>query len=263
MKKLYLRCISGFIYISIILLSLYTSEYFFGICLFIFSSICLWEFQKLLKYKSIISFIILTILFSSKLFFNLPAPIFNVLLILNLITNTFLLLWLIFSFKLVFSKSTSHFLSIFYISFSCFFIFNLGFLEQGFSPFYILYSYILIWINNSFAYLIGKKFGKYKLWKKVSKNKTWEGLLGGTLFCLITNLLFYYFFSIYSLRDVIIITFLTVPLISLGDLVQSKFKRKANIKNSGFWFPGHGGFYDRMDSIIFTAPFLNLIFLFL
>ena len=263
MKKIYLRSISGFIYILIILLSLYISKYFFGICLFIFSSICLWEFQKLLKNKNIIGFIVLTTLFVLKLFFNLPTSISNILLILNLITNFFLLLWLIFSFKLVFFKFIPYFLPIFYISFSCFFILNLGFLEPKFSTTYLLYSYSLIWINNTFAYLIGKKFGKHKLWEKISQKKTWEGFLGSAFFCLITNLLFCYAFSVFSLQDSIIITFLIVPLISLGDLLQSKFKRNANVKNSGVLFPGHGGFYDRMDSIIFTAPFLNLIFLFL
>ena len=120
----------------------------------------------------------------------------------------------------------------------------------------IIGFFILICINDSFAYLVGKSFGRTKLYEKVSPNKTIEGAVGG----LVAAIIGAYFISIYitslSYLNWTIIAIITVIFGVLGDLMESKFKREAGVKDSSNLIPGHGGFLDRLDSVIFAAPFV-------
>ncbi|HAZ11589.1 MAG: hypothetical protein A2X86_17855 [Bdellovibrionales bacterium GWA2_49_15] len=105
------------------------------------------------------------------------------------------------------------------------------------------------------AWFFGRKFGKTQLWPSVSPKKTREGLYGGMLVAGIIGTIFYALkFGVFS--PYLLVIFAMMGLISqLGDLVQSKFKRQANIKDSSALIPGHGGVFDRLDSLIFVVPF--------
>jgi phosphatidate cytidylyltransferase len=93
----------------------------------------------------------------------------------------------------------------------------------------------------------------------LQKKKSIEGFLGGFIFSLILSLIFFKYLSLdFSLSEWLILGVLTSCLGTLGDLVESQFKREAGVKDSGKLMPGHGGLYDRMDSIIFAAPFIYL-----
>ena len=104
------------------------------------------------------------------------------------------------------------------------------------------------------TYLIGKKFGKTKLLSKVSPNKSWEGFGGGFIFSCFAAYIFYMIQIKIKPIQIIICSVLVPILATLGDLIQSKIKREAGVKDSGNILPGHGGFFDRMDSIVFIAP---------
>ena len=141
----------------------------------------------------------------------------------------------------------------------CFFIIATSGLNLEFSQGTILYVFVIIWVNDTCAYCIGKLAGKHPLWEEISPNKTWEGFFGGVVFCILSSLIFYQSTEIYSISTFVIMG-IAIPILStVGDLIQSKFKRIANVKDSGRLIPGHGGIFDRMDSIIFTAPFTYLI----
>ena len=101
--------------------------------------------------------------------------------------------------------------------------------------------------------------GKNPLFPRVSPKKTWEGFLGGLVFALIAAFIFQNFHPDQSIGFYIIVAFITSVLATLGDLIQSHFKRYANVKDSGSLIPGHGGFFDRMDSAIFIAPWFYLL----
>jgi phosphatidate cytidylyltransferase len=118
----------------------------------------------------------------------------------------------------------------------------------------VLGMFILIWINDSFAYLSGRYMGKHKMFERVSPKKTWEGTLGGFLFTIIGGILIAYFTEqefIFWIISAIIIS----PLSIVGDLLESLMKRDLNIKDSGNILPGHGGILDRFDATIFVSPF--------
>jgi phosphatidate cytidylyltransferase len=107
------------------------------------------------------------------------------------------------------------------------------------------------------AYFTGKKFGKIKLAKSISPNKTWEGLIGGLVFAIMLSFLASKIIDF----DTIILAFFSISLglISVvGDLTVSMFKRNSNQKDTGKILPGHGGFLDRIDSIISSAPLFAL-----
>jgi CDP-diglyceride synthetase len=118
-----------------------------------------------------------------------------------------------------------------------------------------LAMFLLVWVHDSFAYLTGILFGRRKLAPTISPSKTIEGAFGGALFALIAGASFWFFTDRTSsltfwMGGAMLITLAA----NAGDLVQSKLKRVANVKDSGTLMPGHGGFFDRFDALLFTAP---------
>lgn len=109
------------------------------------------------------------------------------------------------------------------------------------------------------AWFIGKNFGKRKLWPEVSPKKTVEGFFGGMFIAaLLGSLAWWYFFSEYEWYYSVIFA-LCGAMSQVGDLVQSKVKREFSIKDSSNLIPGHGGIYDRIDSLIFLSPFFVIV----
>ena len=122
----------------------------------------------------------------------------------------------------------------------------------------LLGSFILVWVNDSFAYLIGSQIGKQKLFPRVSPKKTVEGFLGGLFFACISSYFIATFTDTLDFTNWLILSIIVSVFGTLGDLIESKYKRQANVKDSGVIMPGHGGLLDRLDSIIFAAPFIYL-----
>lgn len=120
--------------------------------------------------------------------------------------------------------------------------------------------FILIWVNDSFAYMTGMLIGKHKMWERHSPGKTWEGTLGGIVFCITTALIFGPLFDTRALNfsrgDWAAVALICSVAGVLGDLVESMFKRYCGVKDSGKIMPGHGGILDRFDSMLMTVPFI-------
>ncbi len=150
------------------------------------------------------------------------------------------------------------FLSIIYIVVPFVLMAQIPFLNNDFkyASTTILGVFILIWSSDTFAYLIGKNFGKTKLLKRISPNKTVEGFAGGMIACLITSYILAQYFTDFTTIQWIVIALLVSIFGVFGDLIESMFKRQAGIKDSSNLIPGHGGFLDRFDSVIFAAPFI-------
>lgn len=125
----------------------------------------------------------------------------------------------------------------------------------------ILYIFILIWISDTMAYLVGSTIGKTKFAPKISKKKTWEGMIGGVVFTILAGIIIQKYFSSDSIFNWITIGVIVAIFAPIGDLVESKLKRSFNAKDSGRLIPGHGGFLDRLDSFIFVIPIIYLYIL--
>lgn len=131
---------------------------------------------------------------------------------------------------------------------------RLPFVRASYHAAIILGLFILIWSNDTFAYLIGKCLGKTKLFERISPNKTVEGFLGGLLSTLLAAKLLSLYPGSLGYLDWAVLGILAAVFGTLGDLVASMFKRQFSVKDSGRIFPGHGGFLDRLDSFLFVAP---------
>ncbi|KNB62365.1 phosphatidate cytidylyltransferase [Chryseobacterium sp. Hurlbut01] len=124
----------------------------------------------------------------------------------------------------------------------------------------VIFLFILIWSSDTFAYLVGKFFGKHKMAPKISPKKTWEGYAGGVVLTLVLS----YFVEMYQpqLRgNWIFVGFLIAAFAPLGDLVESQLKRTFGVKDSGNIIPGHGGVLDRLDSFLICVPVVYLYFI--
>ncbi len=131
---------------------------------------------------------------------------------------------------------------------------------KNYEPMLVLGIIFLIWSNDTFAYLGGSLFGKNKMIERVSPGKTWEGTIIGVLITF--GLSFLFNKLIFDFNDYTwMILGIIVPIFAtIGDLVESKLKREAGVKDSGTIMPGHGGILDRFDSLIFVSPFVFVLF---
>jgi phosphatidate cytidylyltransferase len=125
----------------------------------------------------------------------------------------------------------------------------------------VLAIILSLWVNDTMAYLIGSLVGKTPL-TKISPKKTWEGTLGGFIFAVITmgavGLYLSSGFEMQTVTNWMIVAAVAAIAGTVGDLLQSKLKRLADVKDSGQIMPGHGGFLDRFDSLLFATPFIWL-----
>lgn len=115
--------------------------------------------------------------------------------------------------------------------------------------------FLLVWMNDVFAYLIGSAWGRHKLCERISPSKTWEGAAGGVLCSVAGGILWSVFMLPHVPSAVWIPVSILTPIASVfGDLWESKIKRGAGVKDSGNLLPGHGGILDRYDSVFIAAP---------
>jgi len=124
-------------------------------------------------------------------------------------------------------------------------------------PNLIYFLLLVVWLGDAGAYYVGKRFGKHKLSPRISPKKTVEGLIGGIIMSVITAVVIHltFFPQIQLVHAMIVGIVLSITGV-IGDLAESLWKRSAAVKDSGTLLPGHGGFLDRFDSILFTAPIL-------
>ena len=122
---------------------------------------------------------------------------------------------------------------------------------------YLVFALLIVWVADSSAYFVGKRFGHFKLAPKISPGKTWEGAFGAITAVFILSLIGSQFLTV-GMKGLVLLCLAATILSIIGDLTVSMFKRNASLKDSGSFFPGHGGVLDRIDSITATAPLIAL-----
>ena len=207
-----------------------------------------------MAYKNFIFRSLISLVFIISYFY---ISIFNFEYIFYLIALIYLLIMIE---VLLYFKKYNYYI-IFYLLISFISFLNIDFDSQ----FLLIFNLMIITIISFdiFSYFCGVTLGKIKLFKKISPNKTLEGLIGGIIFSILISI-FYLYYSEIKITYYKFFFILLIILTSLfGDLIESIFKRLNNLKNSSNLLPGHGGFFDRFDSFvlsIITYSFLyNLI----
>ncbi len=215
---------------------------------------------------------------------TLTAIVFAAVMLLGLFTSVWAFLGLFFLIvigclveytKLVFKFKPSLLpLGVFYIIMPILMMIDLGvdgtlfatgaredlYVTKVFTPLFPCAIIFSIWINDTMAYLVGSMIGKTPF-SKISPNKTWEGTAGGAVLCVVAIAILASIIpaaKTIELQHWIAIAALCAVFGTLGDLVESKLKRLANVKDSGHFMPGHGGFLDRFDSLLVATPFVWL-----
>ncbi len=258
MKELLRRLITGVVYVVLLLSAVFLSSDAFDFLFMVFGLACLYEYKRITSLKGYHIFIAYLALWWAYIYIIKDRHLINILMFVTLTVNAALIAYLFSKQKKMFTTLQKFIIGLFYIGGGCIFLTMIPYKENEFAKFLIMGIFVLIWVNDSFAYLVGKSIGRTKLFPSISPKKTWEGTLGGLVFALIAA----YFMSLYepniSMMQWLILATVVVITGSIGDLIESKFKRAAGVKDSGAILPGHGGMLDRLDSLVFAAPFAYL-----
>lgn len=242
------------------------NQYIIGIAVLIVSIISMYEYFQAVKkvakpiewvgYLSNIYIIGAMFLETEKLlqFIVLSIPVIMLLLFLNVIFTDM---------KITFKDVSYTLVGIMYVPFFFMFLELIRKLEYG--KILFAYTFIISWSTDIFAYLIGKNWGKHKF-SKISPKKSIEGCFAGAIGAVIVSIIYItisnnFWGTEYSYLSIVIISLILSLLSQIGDFVASSVKRFVDVKDYGNLLPGHGGMLDRMDSLVFIAPFLYMIFL--
>lgn len=181
---------------------------------------------------------------------------YNYLLVFPLLSCTYLIkLYKKFERK-PFTNIAYTFLGILYVAVP-FALLNVAAFDEGRYNYQIIFGCLFIlWASDTGAYFSGKLFGRRKLFERISPKKSWEGFFGGTLLALVIALIMAQYFHSLSLFSWMTICLIIIVGGTFGDLVESLLKRSIEIKDSGNSLPGHGGFLDRFDGLLISAPFI-------
>ena len=273
MRELITRSISGIVYVSLVVLSALFSRDVFIVLFCVFAFICLLELMPMIRLKQWLIYPILPIAYYFIVWKSVSVEFIYVLLIATLLVNVYLIRDLVLANHIALFNTKKHIIALLYLIGSSLFLalipdvfLQMDLVTPNYQPELLIGIFAIIWTNDSFAYIFGKNFGKHKLMKRISPKKTIEGFAGGLVMSIAVGAgLFYYLESIdiinYSVWEWMIVAFVVAFFGTIGDLIQSKIKRQAEVKDSGSIMPGHGGIFDRMDSIIFAAPFAYVTFL--
>jgi phosphatidate cytidylyltransferase len=258
MKEVLRRALTGAVYIILLLSAVFLNSDAFDFLFMAFGLACLYEYKKLVKLKGYHIFIAyLTLWWVYIYLVNDQTPIY-ILMFVTLIVDFALLFYLFSKKEKLFNTFQKFVIGLFYVGGGCIFLTMIPYKENDFAKLLIMGIFILIWVNDTFAYIVGKTLGRHKLYPAVSPKKTIEGTLGGFIFALVAAYVMGLYDSFLNTPQWMILAAVIVIAGSLGDLVESKLKRAAGVKDSGAILPGHGGMLDRLDSLVFAAPFAYL-----
>ncbi len=258
MREVLIRALSGLLYVTLLLLAIFSFETTYLLVFLGLGVVVLYEFLKLVGIKSFLPYVFLFTCVAVFCYLKLHRLSTLVFLALTITVNLYLIKNLIRPSERYITVSQKYAYTVFYIVGGVVFTILLPSYRGEYTSLLVASVFALIWINDTFAFIVGKSMGKHKLLERISPKKTIEGFVGGLVFCCLASVLFYAFTDLLSLKLWITIALVTSVFGTLGDLIQSQLKRQAGVKDSGRIMPGHGGLYDRLDSVIFAAPFLYL-----
>lgn len=259
------RAITGFFFIAVLIGAVLLGPYTFVPLFSLIATYCVYEFYRMVYTENT----------QPLLFWGVGTAAFGLTLVGSILLNLLPYSVLPFSIAAVLLiyvaalfRKTAH--PIQDVAFSLFglmyaavpfvFFMGLGFVKGTYNAYIPLGFLILLWTNDTGAYLAGRSIGRHKLFERISPNKTWEGFVGGVILAVIAGLILFYYWRVFPLWIWVCMALIISLFGTLGDLVESMLKRNVGVKDSGKLLPGHGGLLDRFDGLLMAAP---LVYLFL
>jgi phosphatidate cytidylyltransferase len=249
------RAITGFFFVIVMLASMLFGHYPFGIFFLILTALCLNEFYGLVKQSGagMAAAGFIYVIFAFITYHDTPLLHSLIFLIPVFIIGIFV--------QEIYKKSDTPFVNIGFtltgLAVVCVpftFFHALAYVQGSFNFHFPLAFMLLLWANDTGAYLVGRAFGRTKLFERHSPKKTWEGFFGGIVIAAGASLIISYYWPELPWNRWVALAILISCFGTLGDLVESMFKRSINVKDSGGLLPGHGGLLDRFDGLFLAAP---------
>ncbi|GGG52487.1 phosphatidate cytidylyltransferase [Croceivirga lutea] len=255
MREFLRRSLTGVIYVVLLLSAVFLSTDAYDFLFMAFGLGCIYEFKRMVRIKGYYIFMAYLLIWWLFIYFLEDTLLVNILMAITLAVDLALLAYLFSPQQRSFNQVQKFLIALIYIGGGCIFLTKIPYNNDVFAKYLITGIFILIWVNDTFAYVVGKLLGRTKLYPEISPKKTVEGSLGGLVFALGAAYLISIYVDILNAKNWLILALVVVIMGSLGDLLESKFKRVAGVKDSGAILPGHGGILDRLDSLLFAAPF--------
>lgn len=256
MKEILIRSASGLIFILLIIGSFLGGVWYVGALFFIFAFLAAMEYVKLANLKSQGTWFTIATLFLYSLSFLvatdeidpdllwLSVPVFGVSALGEILSKK----------DSADGATWRSIFGLFYLAGAFSLITWLTLIDGDYVWQIALGSFILLWVNDTGAYLVGSAIGKHKMIPHVSPGKSWEGFGGGLILALAGGWVLSLIWPAAELQQWLVIAIICSLFGTLGDLFESKMKRRAGVKDSGKIMPGHGGMLDRFDALLFVIP---------
>ena len=259
LKNLIIRSLSGAIYVALIVLGVITTNWAFVAFSAIFTLLATREFLVMTKSDGTKLNLWVDVFCATAVvvlggYFNVVQKTQSV----QVIAAIFLVYMLLRSIIQLYNKKESPINSLAYSMFSFIYIvvpmLSMGTIYTQ-SQSLLLLAFVMIWMNDTGAFLVGCTIGKHRLFERISPKKSWEGFWGGLVFSVLSGVAYFYFVDqAQGLLFYVILGVIASIFATFGDLVESMFKRSIGVKDSGNLIPGHGGILDRIDSLLFVLP---------
>lgn len=275
MKNLLLRSVSGIVYVAVIVAGLLVGQWAFLGMTALLVSLAIVEFHKLCRAGNRVDAPVMVVdvvgglvmAASAFAYFSGVSPVSG---------GTFILPYMVYMIlrmviQLYMRKSSAldslaySFMGQAYIALPLSMM-NLLYFDLA-SPYLLLASFVMIWLNDTGAFVVGSSIGRNRMFPRISPKKSWEGFVGGVAFAVASSFLFHHCFSSYyagtGLWELIGMGVVVSAFATWGDLVESLIKRTLGVKDSGSLIPGHGGILDRIDSLLLVIPAVTCYFIML
>lgn len=265
MKKLIIRAASGSVYVALIFAAVLLGDYALVAIFGLFALLAILEFNKLVKPKVPNKLhLVLDVLGSLSIYGAISSFIcFNQFVVTEICIVTLIAYFIVRLIAQLYDTKENpiqsislSFLSIIYTAIPLALI---SCIKDMYGSEVLFSIFILIWLNDTGAFLVGSAIGKRRLFERISPKKSWEGFFGGLILCIVfacvnANFIMTDINIMHSLCWYIGLGAVVSIFATWGDLVESLFKRTLNVKDSGNLIPGHGGILDRIDSILVVMP---------
>lgn len=260
------RAITGFFFIAVLIAAVFFGQLSFVVFFSLVGIGSLYEFYTLVRSQDIkpnillggLIALVLTVV--CGLYFLEIIPMLALWMCIPFVTFLFIAA-LFQKNKFPFHDIAYSLLGILYACVPFLFFISLGFIKGSYNPYIPMGFLIMLWTNDTGAYLSGRSLGRHKLFERISPNKTWEGFIGGVILAAAVSVCLHHYFGVLKLGEWISVAFIISVFGTLGDLVESMLKRSLGVKDSGSILPGHGGLLDRFDGLLVASPLVYALLL--